>query len=323
MAGAGVVLDVGTAVKNVHKSDHVLLSYNHCGDCESCNGGHPAYCYKFTAFNFGQKRTDGSVTMRTLDGKDLHGCFFGQSSFSRIAIVSATCVVKVPTGVDLSLLAPLGCGLQTGAGAVLNTLDVKPGSSLAVFGAGSVGMSAIMAGKLRGAKIIIAIDLQQERLHQATEVGATHVILGSKSDLVAQIQKICPPGGVQYAVDCTGVPQVVEKMIESLGTRGRAATVGAPTPGKRASVDIFSHLLMGREYVGCCEGDSIAEQVIDFSTRPWTLKGLSNVEIHIDRCSHILLNKTNWGTIQSKRLPNFTRWKILRKLLKMSRTEKL
>jgi len=172
--------------------------------------------------------------------------------------------VKVASETPLELFAPLGCGLQTGAGAVLNTLNVQPGSSLAVFGVGSVGMSAVMAGKMRGAKTIIAVDLQPSRLELARSLGATHGIMGSDPDVVEQIQKLCPPNGVNFALDCSGVSQVIEKMIECLGTRGRAATVGAPSPGKKVGVDIFNHLVLGREYVGCCEGDSVAEKVNSF-----------------------------------------------------------
>lgn len=162
-------------------------------------------------------------------GQALYSGFFGQSSFSRHAVVSMSSLVKVPTSTDLALFAPLGCGLQTGAGAILNTLDVQNGSSVAVFGAGSVGMSAIMAAKLRKSVIIIAIDLQQSRLDLASQVGATHTLLGNDPGLVSKIRQLAPPNGVKYAVDCSGVPAVVETMIECLGSRGHATSVGAPS----------------------------------------------------------------------------------------------
>lgn len=171
-----------------------------------------------------------------------------------------SCLVKVPPETNLGLFAPLGCGVQTGAGAVMNTLDVNEGSTLAVFGAGSVGMSAIMAGKIRGAKTIIAVDLQPARLELAKRLGATHGVLGS-GNVVEEIRKICPPVGVDFAVDCTGSTKVIENMIESLGIRGKAATVGAPGFGAKVSVDVMSHLTSGRSYMGCCEGDSLPSQV--------------------------------------------------------------
>ena len=113
-----------------------------------------------------------------------------------------------------------------------------------------------MAAKIRGAKPIIAIDLNSSRLKLATKLGATHTIDGASPDIAAEINKIAPPNGVKYAVECTGVPKVIERMIETLGTRGRGATIGAPAPGTKVSVDVFSQLAKGAEYVGCCEGDS-------------------------------------------------------------------
>ena len=171
-----------------------------------------------------------------------------------------SCLVKVPQDTDLALMAPLGCGIQTGAGAVMNTLDVKEGSTLAVFGVGSVGMSAVIAGKARGAKTIIAVDLQPARLELAKKLGATHGVIGS-GNVVADIREICPPVGVDYAVDCTGSTAVIVSMIDSLGTRGRGATVGAPGFGKMVSVDVMAHLTYGKEYVGCAEGDSLPSKV--------------------------------------------------------------
>lgn len=258
--GAGKILSLGSNITSFSPGDAVLLSFAHCTTCLPCTSGHPAYCHAFTPLNFSGARPDGSSPI-SIASKPAYAAFFGQSSFARHAVVNASSMVKVPADTPLALFCPLGCGLQTGAGAVLNTLDVKAGSSLAVFGVGSVGLSAVMAGRMRGAKTIVAVDLNPARLEAAKGLGATHGILGSEGDVVEQIRKICPPNGVDYAVDCSGVPQVVETMVECLGTRGRAATVGAPTPGKKVSIDIFSHLIMGREYVGCCEGDSLPKKV--------------------------------------------------------------
>ncbi|KAH0592255.1 hypothetical protein MHUMG1_10001 [Metarhizium humberi] len=232
LAGAGIVKEIGSQVRHVAVGDKVLLSFAHCQQCAQCDDGHPAHCYSFKALNFGGTRPDGSSAMRRQEergGQALYSRFFGQSSFSRHTVVSVSSLVKVPDTTDLALFAPLGCGLQTGAGAVLNTLDVQPGGSVAVFGAGSVGMSAIMAAKMRRAKIIIAIDLQKSRLELASRLGATHTLLGSDPDIVAKIGELAPPNGVNYAVDCTGVPAVIETMIQALGSRGHAASVGAPT----------------------------------------------------------------------------------------------
>lgn len=238
-----------------------MLSFASCNDCAQCSSGHPAYCYTFGAANFGQLRTDGTSALSKGSGDKVFGRFFGQSSFAHHAIVHKTSLVKVPSDTPIDLFCPLGCGIQTGAGAVFNTLNVKEGGTLAVFGCGGVGMAAIMAGKIRGASQIIAVDLQPSRLELAKALGATSVINGGDEDVVQQIQKLCPPNGVSFAAECTGVPKVVGTMVDCLGTKGRGATIGAPGPGKRAEIDIFSHLVLGREYVGCCEGDSNAKEV--------------------------------------------------------------
>lgn len=170
-SGAGIVAKVGSAVKNVAPGDKVLLSYNFCGDCITCKEGHPAYCDNWTPLNFGGSRIDGTCSLSDAKGADVQCNFFGQSSFGQHAVVAASSMIKVLPDTDLKLYAPLGCGFQTGAGAVLNSLGTTKGSSLAVWGVGPVGMAAVMAGVLAGAKAIIAIDLQQDRLALAKELG--------------------------------------------------------------------------------------------------------------------------------------------------------
>ncbi|KAH6994701.1 alcohol dehydrogenase [Fusarium venenatum] len=265
--GAGVVKEVGSDIINLKPGDKVLLSFAHCGTCEQCTSEHPAYCNSWVPWNFGGKRPDGSTALHLEDNQDkreLYSSFFGQSSFARLAIVHRSSLVKVKDDTNLALFAPLGCGLQTGAGAILNTLDVQPGKTVAIFGTGSVGMSAVMAAKIRGAKEIIAIDLQQSRLDLAKSLGATATILGSDPDIISKLQEISPPNGINYALDCSGVPAVIETMIKCLGTRGRAASVGAPSPGKTVSIDVFAQLVNGREYVGCCEGDAVPNKLVPF-----------------------------------------------------------
>ncbi|KAF3395105.1 Aryl-alcohol dehydrogenase [Talaromyces pinophilus] len=265
--GAGVIKEVGSDITDLRPGDKVLLSFCHCTTCEQCTSGHPAYCYSFFPSNFGGKRPDGSTPMSLGDKenkKDLFSRFFGQSSFARLTVVHKSSLVKVRSDTDLALFAPLGCGLQTGAGAILNTLNVQAGKTVAIFGVGSVGMSAVMAAKIRGAQEIIAIDLNQSRLDLAKSLGATSTILGNDADIISKIKEISPPNGVHYALDCSGVPAVIETMINCLGSRGRAASVGAPAPGRTVAVDVFAQLVNGREYVGCCEGDSIPSKLIPF-----------------------------------------------------------
>lgn len=256
-----MVLEAGSGVTDVQVGDKVLLSYNFCGGCGQCRADFPAYCEKILQLNFGGKRLNGSSAVG-LNGQEIFSNFFGQSSFSKVAVVSKSSIVRVPPDTDLLLFAPLGCGMQTGAGAILNTLDVRPGSSVVIFGTGCVGLSAVMAARIRGARIIVAIDLQPERLVLASELGATHTIRGDNPDIRQEIIDLCGSSrGSDFALDCSGVIPVIETMIATLGIRGKAASVGAPMPGKKVEVEVFSHLTFGRQYVGCHQGDSIANKV--------------------------------------------------------------
>jgi Zn-dependent alcohol dehydrogenase len=267
--GAGLVLAVGAGVSYVSKGDKVLLSINVCQECPNCLADHPNYCDQGMPRNFGGCRvSDGSTTM-SIDGEtedekvSCFSSFFGQSSFSRHAVVDHSCVVKVPHDTDLRLFAPLGCGISTGVGSVLNTLDVKEGSSLAVFGVGSVGLSAVMAGKLRKAGTIIAIDLNPDRLEVAKKLGATHIVDASSADVVAEVKKHVP-NGANYAVDCTGAARVIETMMECLAVRGRAAQVGLTAPDKTVPIKILQHLLRGQAYVGCAGGDCVPSKMLPY-----------------------------------------------------------
>jgi Zn-dependent alcohol dehydrogenase len=267
--GAGIVKEVGSAVNNVKIGDKVLLSFNSCGKCRFCQKGAPAYCKHCLALNFGGKRLDGTHTA-TIDGKPLNANFFGQSSFCYLSVVSSRSVitladalmkiVKVGSDAPLEKLAPLGCGLQTGAGTVINLLKVRPGSSVAVAGVGAVGLAAIMAAKISNTGTVIAIDLHQSRLSLASDLGATNEILSVGKDINDEIRKVVEDG-VDYAIDCTGVPKVVESLVSALGPKGQAVTIGSPGQGQTVSINIFDHLVNGRSYMGTHQGDSNPSQV--------------------------------------------------------------
>ena len=265
--GSGVVKEVGSGVHDIRPGDAVIMSYNSCGDCPTCRRGAPAYCVHMWALNFAGARADKSYTMRTADGEPLYSNFFGQSSFSSLAIVNHRGLVKVAPGTPFELYAPLGCGMQTGAGAIFNTLDVREGASVAIFGTGSVGMAAIMAAKIRKARIIIGIDINQKRLDISRTLGATHTLDGSATDIVDQIKMICATDGldgVQYAADCTGIGSMIEQMISSLGILGKGTSIGAPPPGTTVAVNVLQQLTRGRQYIGCNQGDAIPQQMVPF-----------------------------------------------------------
>lgn len=264
--GAGVVREVGADVKHVKPGDKVILTFDSCGSCFNCKQKLPGYCEEAPTRGWSGQRSDQTTTYRTSDGKPIHGNFIGQSTFSRFAILNRSTIIKVPQQTDLKLFAPLGCGIQTGSGAVLNTLDLQHGDSLIVSGCGAVGMSAIMAAKERKAAIIIAVDLKEERLALAKELGATHSINGNDGDVVQQVRQICPlPAGVKYAFDTTGVPQVIESMIEATGVRGRTVVVGATPYDKTVAIQPMKFLNLGKQFIGSVEGDSYPPEVSDLS----------------------------------------------------------
>jgi len=183
--------------------------------------------------------------------------FFGQSSFSTYALCTEANLVKVPKELNLEILGPLGCGINTGAGAVLNSLKVTPGSTIAVFGTGAVGLSAIMAAKVAGCSKIIGIDIQDERLKFAKELGATHIFNIKKVDVKDEILKLTGTG-LNYSLDTTGNPDVLKIAVESLEILGTCGLVGVSPPGTQAQVDMLS-LLFGRTLKGIIEGDSVPQ----------------------------------------------------------------
>ncbi len=263
--GAGVVEKVGTGVVKVQPGDHVVLSFMSCGRCRMCAQGRPANCENFNAHNFSGARADGSGSLRDERGP-VHDHFFGQSSFSTFAVANERNVVKVRKEAPLALLGPLGCGIQTGAGAVMNALKVGHGSSFAAFGAGAVGLSAVMAARAVGASTIIAIDVVPSRLALAKEVGATHVVNAKERDAVAAVKEITG-GGVQFSLETTALPAVVRQAVDALGVRGTCGIVGAAPPGTEIKIDVTEFMQMAKTVYGIIEGDSVPDifipQLID------------------------------------------------------------
>ena len=254
--GAGVVEQVGEAVVGISAGDSVAMSFAACGHCRNCLAGQPAYCANFMPLNFAGIREDGTTSLQDADGNEVHGNFFGQSSFASYAIAEARNVVVLPEGAPVEISGPLGCGIQTGAGTVLNSLNVPAGGSIVVTGTGAVGLSGIMGAKVAGATTIIAVDIIDERLEFAKKLGATHTINSRNEDPVARIQEITG-GGASYALDTTAVPVVVQQVIEATAFGAKIALVGVPRPGSTLDLGLIS--AAGKTLVGAIEGDSIPQ----------------------------------------------------------------
>jgi len=256
--GAGIVKAVGEGVTKVAPGDKVVMTFDSCGTCLMCGRGLPSYCVEFALRNTSGGRPDGT---NAIHGEgDLHGSFFSQSSFATHAIATARNVVKVD--VDLSIVGPLGCGIQTGAGTVLNRLRPPAGSSLIVFGVGAVGLSALMAAKVVGCTTIIAVDRVPARLELASELGATHTIDASTTaDIVSAVKEITGLGA-DYAVDTTAVTSVVRQAVSALAPMGTCAILGFGPMGTDVSVDMIDLLMNGRTIVGVTEGDARPDEFI-------------------------------------------------------------
>ncbi|MCG8919164.1 NAD(P)-dependent alcohol dehydrogenase [Actinokineospora sp. PR83] len=256
--GAGVVEAVGDGVHHVAPGDHVVLTYDHCGTCRHCAAGRPALCAHFHARNFSGVRPDGSTPLHR-GTTEVRGRFFGQSSFATHAIATSGNTVPVPTDLPLPLLGPLACGIQTGAGSVLNSLRCEAGSSIAIFGTGSVACAAVLAAVLSGCTTIITVGRNPAGLRFTAELGATHTLL-TGDGAVADIRDLTG-GGAEYSIDTTATPALLRHAVECLDQGGICGHLGATAPGTDVHLDMAS-LLFGREVRGIVEGDSLPARFI-------------------------------------------------------------
>lgn len=255
--GAGVVEKLGEGVRGFDVGDHVILSGNSCGRCPSCLNNRPTYCDLAMPLCFGGKRLDGSTALST-NGSPVHSHFFGQSSFASHAVVPERTAVKMDKDLPLEKLGPLGCGVITGAGGVIEALKVGFGDTIAVFGVGGVGLSAVMAARLVGARRIVAVDLVPERLELARELGATDAILASEDGVPGKIRAVTGRG-VDFTFNTTTVPDVHSWALEALAMNGTAGFVAAPRPdgsGQPWAPQMFAMLAGGRQLRGILGGDA-------------------------------------------------------------------
>jgi aryl-alcohol dehydrogenase len=253
--GAGVVARVGPNVTEFREGDHVCLTFASCGHCVSCMAGKPYGCENMFAINFGGVMTDGTRRL-SRDGREL-SCFFAQSSFATYAVVHKNNAVLINEDIDLAVAAPFGCGIQTGAGIVLNRLRPEFGSALAVFGCGTVGMSAVMAAKIAGCAEIIAVSGNQKSLRLAAELGANHTINRNDTDNIPEVIRDISDGGLDYAIDTSGVESIIKTALASLCYMGSLVVAGA------GLITIHTGLELGaKTLIGVTEGDSIPKLFI-------------------------------------------------------------
>jgi aryl-alcohol dehydrogenase len=260
--GAGIVEAVGKTVTRVKTGDHVVMSAAYCTHCTECLAGQMAYCENLFTQDFGGRRDDGSTALSAQDGTVVSSHFFGQSAFSTHANVVESSVIQVDPAAPLETLAPLGCGMQTGAGSVLNELRPPAGSSFAVSGAGAVGLAAVMAARVAGCTTIVAVDVHDSRLELAKELGATHTINGRDADVADELMRITGGRGVNNILDTTGIPGVLAPLVGALAIRGTLALVGAAAPGTQAPFEIGQSLVKGWTFKTIVQGSSVPQLFI-------------------------------------------------------------
>jgi aryl-alcohol dehydrogenase len=257
--GAGVVEKVGARVTKVKPGDHVVLGWDYCGACSACKAGKVLYCLNFFLHNFHGARPDGTITLRKGD-RLIHGSFFNQSSFADFALANERNVIKVREDVPLEILGPLGCGVMTGAGAVMNSFQPRPGASIAVFGVGPVGMSAVLGAVVCGCTTIIAVDINPDRLEVAQELGATHTVNASEVDPVEAVLDITGRGP-EFSLECVGNPKVLRQAVDVLPRLGVCGLLGVVPPGTEVALNM-DLIMNGRTVKGILGGDAIPDLFI-------------------------------------------------------------
>jgi aryl-alcohol dehydrogenase len=251
--GAGTVERTGKDVTRVRPGDRVLFTPDYCGRCEQCVLGRTPYCDQVVAVTFTGTRPDGSPRAHS-GGQPVRAAFFGQSSFASHSLVTERNIIPVAPDAPLHYLAGFTCGVQTGAGAILNAMPVRSGGKVAIWGTGAVGLAAVMAAKASGAAEIVAVDRVAHRLALAAELGATATIdtAGEElADVAAAVVKLTGRGA-DVALDTTGNPGVILAAVQSLATHGTASVI--TSSGAPVTLPPGDLLLKGRQLRGTMGG---------------------------------------------------------------------
>ena len=257
---AGIVREVGRGVHHFSPGDHVVFSYvPACGRCLYCAAGRPTLCEDGAAANAAGTLLTGERCFTNGAGATLHH-HLGVSGFSQFTIAATESLIKIDADLPLETAALFGCAVITGVGAVVNSARVEPGSSIAIFGLGGVGLSAVLAGCVAGAQSIIAVDIVPEKLNIARKLGATEIVPAG-GDAVAMIRELSH-GGVDYAFECAGIEAVMTQAYEATRRGGVTIAVGLPPPQKRLSIPIVSLVTEERTVRGSYMGSAVPKRDI-------------------------------------------------------------
>lgn len=252
---AGVVEEIGPGVPDLKKGDHVVLVFvPSCGHCAPCAEGRPALCEPGAAANGAGTLLSGERRLFSGDGKPINH-HLGCSAFAEYATVSRNSVVKVDPDLPLDEAALFGCAVLTGMGAVVNTAGVKPGNTVAVVGLGGVGLASILGAVVSGARIVAAVDLAEDKLKLAKELGATHTFLANDPDLVNKFKE-ATKGGVDFAVEMAGSPRAFDTAYKITRRGGTTLTAGLPPPAATWAMPgvnlVAEERTIKGSYIGTC-----------------------------------------------------------------------
>lgn len=256
----GVVRAVGPGVTEVPVGDRVVFSFvPTCGRCRFCAVGRPALCERGNAANAAGCLLDGSCHFRSGDRTVHH--HMGVSAFSRFTVVAQESLVRVDADVAPEVAALFGCAVLTGVGAVFNTARVEPGTAVAVFGLGGVGLSALLGCRAAGAHPVVAVDVREEKLQLARDLGATHVVHAGEEDAVARVRDLTG-GGAAYAFECVGSERVLEQAYLATARGGVTVTVGLPDPSRMVQLSAVTLVTEERTLRGSYMGSSVPRRDI-------------------------------------------------------------
>ena len=250
--GAGIIEKIGEGVTNVQAGDHVVLSFiPNCGDCHFCDRGEPFLCQKNKPHG---GLIDGTSRV-SMNGEKISVMSF-LGNMAEYCVVPAACVVAIDKSYDFKAAALVGCGVPTGVGAVIKTAEVKPGSSVAVFGCGGVGLNVVQGARIAGAAQIIAVDLSAEKLEMAKVFGATDIVQPGEGDAFKGILGMTNGIGVDYAFEVVGSGRLVERCFKATRMNGMTVLVGVGKADDRFSFNAMILPFTGKTLRGCMYGSA-------------------------------------------------------------------
>lgn len=259
--GAGIVIETGSAVRDLAPGDRVLATFASCGACPNCSDDRPAYCFNGPELNFEGRRSVAEPAITRPDGTPVAAGFFQQSSFATHALATARNCVAIPEAIAFAPAAPLGCSIQTGAGAVFAQIGARAQRPLLVIGAGAVGLAAVMAGRIMGCAPIVVVELRNDRRQLALDLGATHLIDGADENWPVQVREITD-GGALAALDSAGLQATFEGALAALRLGGTLGVVNLPGPFGEHVRHPGGMDFLTKSIVGVVEGDSVPGRLL-------------------------------------------------------------